>query len=144
MHTWRKAIQLYLEENSIGRIESIIKVALTPVTNQAKIGVELEKIPKKDNKVDILELNELCRNKKHLALDCSNLATKRLVGFHIGTRETKYSQKLSNKISYIDAKFFDSNYSHTYKIIAPAKHLIGKAYTSTADRLNRFLRHYLE
>jgi hypothetical protein len=35
--------------------------------------------------------------KKHLALDGVERETKKLVGFQLGTRETKYFEKLSQK-----------------------------------------------
>ena len=69
--------------------------------------------------------------------------TKRLVGFQIGTRETRYFQKLTHKIGHIDAKFYASDHWHAYKIITLAKHLVGKAHTYTVERMNRLLRHYL-
>ena len=70
-------------------------------------------------------------------------ATKRLVGFQIGTRESKHLQKLTNKISHIDTKFYASDYWHAYNLIDPTKHLLGKAHTYTVERMNRLLRHYL-
>ena len=70
-------------------------------------------------------------------------ATKRLVGFQIGTRETKYFQRPIDKISHIDAKFYASDHWHAYNLIDPTKHLTGKAHTYTVERMNRLLRHYL-
>ena len=104
----------------------------------------MEKVPKKDEKVDILELDELCVNLKNIWLwTAVDRATKRLVGFQIGTRETKYFEKLSHKISHIDAKFYASDYWHAYNLIDPAKHLVGKSHTYTVERMNRLIRHYL-
>ena len=71
-------------------------------------------------------------------------ATKRLVGFQIGTRETKYFQKLTDKISHIDAKFYASDHWHACNIIAHTKHFTGKAHTDTVERINRLLRHILQ
>ena len=70
-HIKRKAIQLYLEGNGVRRIERILKVSHVSVINWAKkAGAKLEKLPKKEEKVDALELYELCiKFKKHLALD---------------------------------------------------------------------------
>ena len=52
------------------RIERILKVSHVSVINWVKkSGAKLEKVPKKDENVEILELDELCINKKHLALD---------------------------------------------------------------------------
>ena len=59
------------------------------------------------------------------------------MGFQIGTRETKYFEKLSHKISHIDAKFYASDYWHAYNLIDPAKHLVGKSHTYTVERMNR-------
>ena len=72
-HIRRKAIQLYLEGNGFRRIERILKVSHVSVINWVKkAGAKLEKVPKKDEKVDVLELDELYVNfKKHLALDRS-------------------------------------------------------------------------
>ena len=72
--------------------------------------------------------------KKQTAVD---RATKRLAGFRIGTRETKYFQKLANKIRHIGASFYASDPWHAYNRIAPAKHLTGKAHTYTVERMNR-------
>ena len=70
-------------------------------------------------------------------------ATKRLVGFQIGTRETKYFQKLTDEISHIDAKFYASDHWHACIFIDTTKHLTGNAHTYTVERMNRLLRHYL-
>ena len=43
--------------------KKILKVSHGSVTNWAKkAGVKLEEVPKKDEKVDVLELDELCTN----------------------------------------------------------------------------------
>ena len=70
-HIKRKAIQLYLEGNGFRRIERILKVSHVSVINWIKnAAAKLDEIPKKDEKVEALELDELCINlKKHLALD---------------------------------------------------------------------------
>ena len=71
-HIKRRAIQVYLEGNGFRRIERILKVSHVSVINWVKkVGAKLEKAPKKDEKVEILELDELCANKKNLALDRS-------------------------------------------------------------------------
>ena len=70
-------------------------------------------------------------------------ATKSLVGFQIGTRETKYFKKLLNKISHIDAKLYATDNWHAYNLIDSSKHLVGKAHTYTVERTNRLIRHYL-
>ena len=146
-HIRRKAIQLYLEGNGFRRIKSILKVSHVSVINWVKkAGAKLEKVHKKDEKVEVLELDELCvkNTPKNIWLwTAVDLATKRLVGFQIGTRETKYFQKLADKISYIDARFYASDHWHAYNLIDPAKHLTGKAHTYTVERINRLLRHYL-
>lgn len=60
-HVKRKAIQLYLEGNGFRRIERLMNVSHVSVINWVKkAGIELEKVPKKDEKVDVLELDELC------------------------------------------------------------------------------------
>ena len=79
----KKAIQLYLEGNGFRRIERILKVSHVSVINWVKkAGAKLEKISPKNEKVEVLELDELCVNKKkHLAVDSSrscNKATYRL------------------------------------------------------------------
>ena len=64
-HIRRKAIQLYLEGNGFRRIERILKVSHVSVINWVKkAGAKLEEDPKKDEKVDVLELDELCVNFK--------------------------------------------------------------------------------
>ena len=60
-----------MEGNGFRRIERILKVNHVSVINWVKkAGAKLDEIPKKDEKVEVLELDELCINfKKHLALD---------------------------------------------------------------------------
>ena len=81
-------------------IERILKVSHVSVINWVKkAGAKLEEVPKKDEKVDVLERDELCVTLKNIWLwTAVERATKRLVGFQVGTRETKYFQKLANKI----------------------------------------------
>ena len=64
-HIKRKAIQLYLEGNGFRRIERILKVSHVSVINWVKkAGAKLDETPKKDEKVEVLELVELCINFK--------------------------------------------------------------------------------
>jgi transposase-like protein len=52
-----------LEEKGFRKIERILKVSHVSVINWVKkTGAKLEKVPKKDEKVDVLELDELCIN----------------------------------------------------------------------------------
>ena len=64
-HIKQKAIQLYLEGNGFRRIERLLKVSHVSVINWVKkAGAKLEKAPKKEEKIEILELDELCINLK--------------------------------------------------------------------------------
>ena len=54
--------------------------------------------------------------------------SKELVQYEVGTRETKYFERLSRKISHIESKKYASD---------------KKAHTYTVERMNRLLRHYL-
>ena len=86
----------------------------------------------------------MCVNLKNIWLWAAvDLATKRLVVFKIGTREAKFSQKPTDKIRHIDAKFYASDHWHAYKLIDQAKHLTEKAHTYTVERMDRLLRDYL-
>ena len=140
-HIRRKVIQLYLEGNGFRSIERILKVSHVSVINWVKkAGAKLEEVPKKDEKVEVLELDKLCVNLKNIWLwTAVDRDTKRLFGFQIGTRETKYFQKLTDKISHIDVSFYESDHWHAYNLIEPAKHLTGKAHTYTVERMNRLL-----
>ena len=69
--------------------------------------------------------------------------SKKLVGYEGGTRETKYFERLSRKISHIEPKKYASDRYEAYNLIDPKKRLIGKAHTYTVERMNRLLRHYL-
>ena len=86
----------------------------------------------------------MCINLKNIwlwtAVDC---ATKHLVAFQVGTRETKYFQELLNKISHIDAKFYASDHRCAYSLIDPSRHLVSNYHTYTVERMNSLLRHYL-
>ena len=68
----QKAIKLYLEGNGFRRIERLIHVSHMSVINWVRqLASKIQKIPKKSEKVDILELDEMCINfkKKYMALD---------------------------------------------------------------------------
>ena len=68
---------------------------------------------------------------------------QRLLGFQVGTRETKYFEKLSEKTAHIEAEKYATDGWDAYDLIDPNKRLIGKAFTYTVERMNRLLRHYL-
>ncbi len=64
-HIKRKATQIYMEGNGFGGIERILKVSHVSVISLAKkADAKLEKVPKRDEKVEIVELDELCISKK--------------------------------------------------------------------------------
>ena len=69
--------------------------------------------------------------------------SKELLGYEVGTRETKYFERLSRKISHIEPKKYASDRYEAYNLIDPKKRLIGKAHTYTVERMNRLFRHYL-
>ena len=69
--------------------------------------------------------------------------TKELVGFEVGTRETKYFEILSKNIAHIKAKKYASYNWEAYNLIDPNKMLIGKTHTYNIERMNRLLRYYL-
>ncbi len=81
--------------------------------------------------------------KKHLALDRGRPRHKAACCFSNWHSRNKYFQKLSNKISHIDARFYASDHCYAYNLIDPAKHLTGKAHTYTIERMNRLMRYYL-
>ena len=72
-----------------------------------------------------------------------NQVTKRLFGFFVGDRSSESFEKLCEKISHIDTKFYATDKFPAYDIIPPDKHLIVKSNTFTVERMNRLLRHYL-
>ena len=69
--------------------------------------------------------------------------SKKLVGFELGTRETKYLRRLLSNISHINANKYASDHWKAYSLIDPKKRLIGKSHTYNVERMNRLLRHYL-
>ena len=69
--------------------------------------------------------------------------TKEIKGFFVGSRETASFEKLSERISNINADFYASDGLDAYNLIAPKKHLFGKEHTYTVERCNRLIRHYL-
>ncbi len=70
--------------------------------------------------------------------------SKELIGFEIGTRDTRHFENLYEKTSHINPKKYATDCYASYNLIDPARELIGKAYTSyTVKRMNRLLCHYL-
>ena len=68
----QKAIKFYLERNGFRRIERLIHVSHMSVINLVRqLASKIKKIPKKSEKVDILELDEMYINfkKKYMDLD---------------------------------------------------------------------------
>ena len=60
-----KAIKLYLEGNGFRRIERLIYVSHMSVINWVKqLASTIQQIPKKNEKVDVLELDEMCISSK--------------------------------------------------------------------------------
>ena len=56
------------------------------------------------------------------------------MGYEVGTRETKYFERLSRKISHIEPKKCASDRYESYNLIDPKKRLIGKSNTYTVER----------
>jgi IS1 family transposase len=106
---------------------------------------KIKKKIKPKEKVEVLELDEMCINwRKNIWLwTAVDRKKQSLVGFQVGTRETKYFEKLSQKIAHIDAKIYATDGWESYNLINPDKHIVGKAHTSAVERMNRLLRHYL-
>ena len=71
-HIKQKAIKYYLEGNGFRRIERLMGVSHVSVINWVKqFASKFKNIPKKCEKVDIIELDEMCvSSKKNMALDC--------------------------------------------------------------------------
>ena len=71
-HIKLKAIKYYLERNGFRRIERLMGVSHVSVINWVKkFASKIKNIPKKCEKVDVLELDEMClSSKKNMALDC--------------------------------------------------------------------------
>ena len=61
----------------------------------------------------------------------------------MGSREIASFEKLSERISNINADFYASDGLKVYNLIDPKKHLVGKKHTYTVERCNRLMRHYL-
>ena len=62
--------------------------------------------------------------------------SKELIGFEIGTRDTRHFENLSKKTSHIDPKKYATDRYVSYNLIDPAKRIIGKAYYFTVERMN--------
>lgn len=107
----KEAIRYYLEGIGFRKIERLLKTSHVSVINWVKKeGKKLKKIKPKEEKVSVLELDELCVNyKKNIWLwTAVTRETQRLVGFQVGTRETKYFEKLSQKISHVEVEKYAS------------------------------------
>ena len=87
----------------------------------------VKKVPKKNEKVDVLELDKMCVSSKK----------------KLGDRSSKSFKNLCENISHIDAKFYATDKYLAYNIIPSNKHLVGKAHTYTVEQMNHLLRHYI-
>ena len=107
-HIKLKAIKYYLEGNGFRRIERLMRVSHVSVINWVKQFIfKFKNIPKQHEKVDVLELDEICVSLKKIWLwTAVNRKTKRLVGFHVGDRSSKSFENLCKNISHIDARFY--------------------------------------
>ena len=64
-HVKQKAIKYYLEGNGFRRIERLMHVSHVSVINWVKqLASKIQRIPKKSETVDVLELDEMCVNFK--------------------------------------------------------------------------------
>ena len=101
-------------------------------------------VKKEKKQSDILKFDGICLNFKNIALwTAVDRKTKELVGFEVGTRETKYFEILSKNIAHIKAEKYASDNWEAYNLIDPNKRLIGKAHIYNVERMNRLLRYYL-
>ncbi len=91
---------------ALGESKEFLKLSIFCHKLKKKTGAKLEEVPKKGEKVDVLELDELCVNKKNIWLwTAVDRATKRLVAFQIGTRETKTPKNSQIKLAILTQNF---------------------------------------
>jgi len=74
------------------------------------------------------------------AVDC---ATKRTVGWIIGSRSAKTFRKLYDKLKGTVRMFYTDDWEVYRKVIPPDKLTQGKKFTTTIEQNNSNVRHYL-
>ena len=90
---------------------------------------------RKPEKVDVMELDEMCvnlkkSNKKWIWLAVER-ASQKIRGFYVGSRETSSFEKLSQIIQRLNVETYATDAWESYNLIDPKKHIVGKAHTYT-------------
>ena len=147
----KEALRHHNEGIGFRRIERLLgmdpKSVINWVKESAKQIQNIIKDSKKPENVELLELDEMCtilkKSNKLWIWTAVERKTKEINGFYVGSREISSFEKLSERISNINADFYSSDGLEAYNLIDPQKHLIGKKYIYTVERCNRLMRHYL-
>ena len=105
-----------------------------------KAAEELRRVEeeKSEKEIEVLELDEMYYKFKNIWLwTAANRESKQLIGYEVGTRETKYFEKLSRKIHTQSQKYVSDKYE-AYNLIDTKKRLIVKF-----EIMDRLLRNHL-
>jgi len=146
--TKRLSFEMYLEGLGFRSIGRILKISYGTVFQWIKKWGENLEIPKRNEAIEVVELDEMHTyvSKKNyrwiwIAVDRYG---KRYLSFVCGDRSTQTGLKLWDKIKDLTISTFASDYWKSYEeFVPPEKHLQTKAETYTVEGYNSRIRHYL-
>ena len=145
----RLALEMYLEGLGFRAIGRILKISYGTVFQWIKKWGEQVDIPKRDEAISIVELDEMhtyVSQKKNyrwiwIAVDRYG---KKYLSFVCGDRSTQTGLILWDKLKDLSVNVFCSDYWKSYEeFVPPEKHLQTKAETYTIEGYNSRIRHYL-
>ncbi|WP_294286902.1 IS1 family transposase [uncultured Chryseobacterium sp.] len=145
----RLALEMYLEGMGFRAIGRVLNISYGTVFQWVKKWGESVSLPKSEEPVEIVELDEIhsyIENKKNycwtwIAVDRFG---KRFIDFVCGKRNTATFRELWNRLRHDDINGFCSDYWKSYSELIPEqKHCESKAETFTVEGYNSRIRHYL-
>jgi transposase-like protein/IS1 family transposase len=137
----RLAFEMYLEGLGFRSIGHILNISYGAVYQWVKEWAEKVELPKKEESVDLVELDEMHtyvgqKNCRRIWITVDRFG-RRYLSFVCGDRSTRTGLKLWHTLKCMDITSFASDYWKSYEeFISPGKHLQTKAETYTVESYN--------
>jgi IS1 family transposase len=144
----RLALEMYLDGLGFRAIGRILNISYGTVYQWVKEWAGKVELPKKEESVDLVELDEMHtyigqKNCRRIWIAVDRLG-KRHLSFVCGDRSTRTGLKLWRTLKCMDMTNFASDYRKSYEaFISPGKHLQAKTETYTVESYNSRIRQYL-
>ena len=147
----KQVIDMTLRASGIRDIGNVLNLAPSSVVDKIRRHARKIKEPDFQGHYDEVEIDEFWSfvnkrmEQKRWCWYVLDRATRKILAFHIGKRNTGSCKKLIQKVNHLSiGRFYSDDYKAYSKVLPAEKHIIGKEHTTHIERLNRDFRTHLK